>query len=142
MADIAETVVTNTKTINTETVIKEWQVAMELLQRIIWAMVMEAAMGSLVDLRAWTITACNKEDSAIRATITLKESPQMAISSSNNNPNFTNNLLDCRAPQMTPTWEVLDGHLEEDKIGEEAGSETIREGGYQYHMLRDMQVFS
>ena len=134
MADIAETAIpaANTETVNMETIIKEWEVAMELPLPTTWVTDTEAAMVNLVHHRAWTTTACSREDSTTKAAITTKGShrDQMAASSSNNNPTFINNLLDCKAPQMTPPIrEVLGGHLdllEEDRTGEETGSETIR----------------
>ena len=131
MVDIVETVTTTTKTINMETTTKEWEVAMELLRRIIWVMATEAVIN-LVDLLAWTIMACNnREVLTTKTTITTRGNHhnQMATSSSSNKVNFSNNLLDFKAPQMTRTREVLGGHLEEEeehKTGEVTGSETIR----------------
>lgn len=128
MVDIVETVTTTTKTINMETTTKEWEVVMELLRRIIWVMAMEAVIN-LVDLLAWTIMACNREVSTTKTTITTKGNHnRMATSSSSNKVNFSSNLLDFKAPQMTRTREVLGGHLEEEehKTGEVTGSETIR----------------
>ena len=136
MADTAETAITttNTETTNTETTTKEWEVAMELPQPTIWATDMEVAMVNPVHLQAWTTMQCNREDSTSKTMTTTKGShrDQTVTNSSSNNPTFINNLLDCRALQMThPTREVLDGHpdllLEVDRIGEETGSETIRQ---------------
>ena len=138
MADIVETAITttNTETINMETIIKEWEVAMELPRPIIWDTDTEAATVNLGHLQAWTTMECNRrrEDSTSKTTITTKGNhrDQMVVtSSSSNNPTFTSNRLDCKAPQTTLlTPEVLGCHLdlllEEDRTWEETGSETIR----------------
>ena len=137
MVDTVETATTTTnmETTNMETIIKEWEVAMELPLPTTWATDTAAATVNPGHLQAWTSMECSREDSTSKTMTITKGSlrDQMATNSSSNNLTFTNNRLDCKAPQtIPPTQEVLAGHLvlplEEDRTGEETGSVTIRQG--------------